>query len=229
MRRSCLLPPGAVCGRKPDTVFSSMSGRYKVFHKRYSSPQTSLPGIVTTFARGGLLAWHNNRATLVLLLFVSSNQDFMLQGDRVTFQSVLKRFYFHGYYKYSRYATRLSNSFFFFFLSEAKLGKYGSDEVLRILFRIRKQMTFLQWYDYLTSALVHEAALLAGETSLTGWEHWAVSHNFPIGFCFLCWHSHIRNRGIFILPLNGVSKCNSRPLQTVMQRFLRLWAGYTSH
>ena len=33
---------------------------------------------------------------------VSSSQDFMFQGEGVTFHSFLKRFYFHGYYhKYS--------------------------------------------------------------------------------------------------------------------------------
>lgn len=96
-----------------------------------------------------------------------------------------------------------------------------------ILFQVRKQMTFPQWRGRLASALVHEAARHTRGTSLADWEHWALSHKFPAGSFFLGWREHVRNCEAFILHLNGVSKCSSKTLQSLMKRFLRLWAGYT--
>ena len=96
-----------------------------------------------------------------------------------------------------------------------------------ILFQVRKQMTFPQWRGHLASALVHEAARHTRGTSLADWEHWALSHKFPAGSFFLGWREHVRNCEAFILHLNGVSKCSSKTLQSLMKRFLRLWAGYT--
>lgn len=79
----------------------------------------------------------------------------------------------------------------------------------------------------LTSALVHKAAWHTGGTLSADRERWAVSHKFPAGSCFPGWREHVRNCAIFILHLNGVSKCSSKTLQSIMRWFLRLWAGYT--
>lgn len=112
--------------------------------------------------------------------FFPSSQNFTFQGDRVTFHSVLKRFYSRECHKYSllrMWLDYLIPFFFFFFLKQS----WGDVRVmvLRILFQIRNQMTFPQWHEYLTWALIHEAAVHAGETSLVGREQGAVSHGFP--------------------------------------------------
>ena len=144
-----------------------------MFNKCYPSPWTSPTGIVTPFTQGPFSMTQWARLVLLAFLFPPVRTLCFRETEWPSIQSWKGFTLMSIVYKYSLLCMWL-DYLIPFCLKQTR----GMWEWLGIKnpFQIRNQMTSPQWHEYLTWALVHEAAVHEGETSLAGWQPGAVSH-----------------------------------------------------